>query len=317
MNQFMDSFYGDGSLLVLWGAIILNWLLPIPRQSNLFVLWQKFGLILSDKVNKPDSYQQNLLSGTLACLLMWLPAIILLIALYPLVWRSELFDLALLILALDFRNLRQLSAALIDQLSNEDKLKSRAVLADWLNRKTKTLSLVGIGKAGAETMLIGHARSIICVLFWYGLLGGIGALAYRILAELHRVWSPSRAEFKPFGTFTFRLLSLVEIVPVTLFSILLLLGKDTLSHLRLILLQSSSWTSTHMGYLLAITGVKFNLSLGGPALYGTQKSVRSKLGGRVAPSSYHLSLIQRFITIRVFIWIVLQSIIMFLIHKGF
>lgn len=317
MNHFMENFYADGSLLVLWGALLLNWIIPIPKQSHLMVLWQKFGLILSDKVNKEDSHKQNLLSGTLASLLMIVPAVILLIALSPLVWQPQLFDLALLILALDFRNLRQLSSHLIDYLSKEDKYSARKLLDQWLNRKTSTLSLIGVGKAGVETMLVGTARNLICVLFWYGILGGIGALTYRIIAELHHTWSPSRASFHPFGLFTFKLLEVVEIVPVTLFAVLLFIGKDTMSHFRLILQQSVSWTSTHIGYLLAITGLKFNLSLGGPALYGNRKSVRAKLGGRVAPSSYHVALVQRYLTLRVIVWIVLQSIIMFFIHKGF
>lgn len=317
MNQFMDNFYADGSLLVLWGAFILNWIIPIPKHSHIMVLWQKFCIILSDKVNKPDSRQQSLISGTLASLLMIVPAVIVLVALEPLVWQPQLFDLALLILALDLRNLRRLSAKLIDYLSKEDKVSARKQLDEWLNRKTTTLSLIGIGKAGVETMLIGTARNIICVLFWYGLLGGIGALTYRIVAELHHTWSPSRAEFHPFGLFTFKLLSLIEIVPVTLFALLLFIGKDTLSHLRLILQQSVSWTSPHIGYLLAITGIKYNLSLGGPAIYGNHKAIRSKLGGRVAPSSYHVSLVQRYITIRIVVWLILQSMIMFSIHKGF
>ncbi|MCE0494276.1 cobalamin biosynthesis family protein [Vibrio salinus] len=317
MNQFMENFYADGSLLVLWGALILNWLIPIPKQSHLMVLWQKFGLILSDKVNKPDSYKQNLLSGTLASLLMIVPAVIVLIALSPLVWQSQLFDLALLILALDLRNLRHLSSELIEFLSKEDKASARTLLEGWLNRKTTTLSLVGIGKAGVETVLTGTARNLICVVFWYGWLGGIGALTFRIISELHHIWSPSRAEFHPFGLFTYKLLALIETIPVSLFAVLLFIGKDTMSHLRLILQQAASWTSPHIGALLAITGTKFNLSLGGPALYEHRKSVRTKLGGRIAPSSYHLSLVQRYLTQRILVWLVLQSIIMFVIHKGF
>jgi len=247
---------------------------------------------------------------------MIIPAVILLIALSPLVWQQQLFNLALLILSLDIRNQRQFSAHLIDSLSKEDKTASRKLLSEWLNRRTQTLSFIGIGKAGAETLLIGTARNIICIVFWYGLLGGIGAFTYRIVSELHRIWSPSRTKFHPFGQFTFRLLTLLEIIPVILFSSLLFVGKDSISRLRLVLQQSTSWTSNHIGYLIAVAGVKFNLSLGGPALYEHQKFIRAKLGGRVAPSSFHLSLLQRGLTIRIFIWLIVQSMVMFLLHKG-
>ncbi|NMS37380.1 cobalamin biosynthesis protein, partial [Vibrio parahaemolyticus] len=110
---------------------------------------------------------------------MLFPCLILLIAVKPFVWQIPLYELGLLILALDWRNSETLTKQLVTSISSEDKAQCRALLQPYLNRDTGSLSIVGIGKAGSETLIMGYSRNVIGVLFWYALTGGIGALMYR------------------------------------------------------------------------------------------------------------------------------------------
>jgi adenosylcobinamide-phosphate synthase len=317
MTQILDLLQAQSALFIMWGALLIHFLLPLPRNAHPAVLWHKFAEILAEKVNTQSNFAQSSLSGTLATLLMLIPALIILVALEPLVWQPQFYHLALLILALDWRGQAGLATPLIHALATEDKQSARQLLAERLNRQTETLSTVGLGKAGTETLIIGQARQVITVLFWYGLLGGIGAFMYRLIVELSRVWSPSVPSNYPFGIAAAKINAWCEVIPGRIFAILLMAGKGMSVILSKTRQQSQSWSSQTSGWLLCATGHKFNLSLGGPALYEGKKSVRSKIGGRVVPSALHVSQVQKLLNNRTYLWIAGQSLLMFIVSLSF
>ncbi|WP_413285173.1 cobalamin biosynthesis family protein [Vibrio sp. MA40-2] len=316
MQQVFEHLYSNGALLVLWGALLFHLVLPIPASSHPTVLWRAFAKIITDKVNVNSHYSQSLISGTLSWMLMMIPAFAVLVALKPLVWQPQLFDLALLLLALDWRNNEKLGHQLTDALAKQDKALARRLLDPILNRKTSSLSALGLGKAGAETIILGYGRNVVCIVFWYGLTGGIGALLFRFMSELARAWSPTRAEFLPFGLPAIRLLAVFEFIPLRLFSFIIILGKNIHKIFPLVRSQSKTWSSPGPAWLLSAVGNKLELSLGGPAIYNDKKTVRVKLGGRIAPSAFHIGQIQKLLAWRLYVWIVIQSIVMFLFYQG-
>lgn len=316
MHNLVEQLYGNGSLLVLWAGILFHFIIPLPEKAHPVYLWQRFAALLADKVNKPHNYYQTRLSGSLATLLMLFPALILLLALKPLVWHPQLYQLALLILALGWREQERLSHQLVQSFAIEDKDTMRSNLSDMIKRKTSSLSLVGLGKASVETMVIGHARNVIAVLFWYGVAGGVGAFMFRLLTELNRTWSPSLRRFKPFGNTASVFLYFCELIPLRLYALLLLIGKQGLSAIGTIRQQSAQWPSPSTGWLLAVVGCKMNLSLGGPAIYDGIKMLRAKLGGHVIPAAIHLAQLKRLLMIRTTIWILLESIILLSVFQG-
>ena len=180
MEETFQQLYANGALLVMWGALLFHLVLPIPHSAHPFTLWRKIAEQLTTKVNRHHSYSQSILAGSLSILIMILPCLVLLIALKPLVWKAPLYELALLLLALDWRSSERLTKQLVSAMSNEDKPLCRQRLKPYLNRDTNSLSLLGIGKAGAETIIMGYGRNVVCVLFWYALAGGIGAFLYRL-----------------------------------------------------------------------------------------------------------------------------------------
>ncbi|SUP08205.1 cobalamin biosynthesis family protein [Vibrio metschnikovii] len=316
MDELFKPFYANGALLVMWGALLFHWLLPIPRAAHPITLWHKFAEILADKVNKPSNYQQSLLSGTLAWLLMIIPTIMLCVAFQPLVWHPQLFELALLLLALDWRSADKLSQQMSQALAQQDKPLARRLLVPFVNRETATLSPVGLGKASVETITMGIGRNLIGVLFWYGLLGGIGAFIYRLMVELARCWSPSHTQFQPFGLPIIRAVALLDLIPLRLFSLLILIGDNIKYNLTQTLNQSRSWPLPGPGWLLCAVGNKLHLALGGPAIYGQQKAVRAKIGGRIVPASLHLAQLRQLLTRRLWLWLILQSIMLLLVYQG-
>lgn len=316
MTGLVANLYANGTLLVMWGALLCHWLLPIPRSAHPVTLWHKFAELLAQKVNTPSSYQQKLLSGTLAWLLMVVPALVVCLALKPLVWHPQFFELALLLLAIDWRSSDRLSQQMIQALAKEDKQQARSLLVPFVNRETETLSPLGLGKASVETLTMGLGRNVIGVLFWYGVFGGIGAFIYRLMVELARCWSPSRENFQPFGLPIIRAVAVLDFIPLRLFTLLIILGQNTKQTLQQTLTQSRSWPLPGPGWLLCAVGNKLQLSLGGPAIYGQRKAERSKIGGRVAPASIHLAQVHQLLTRRTWVWIIAQSLLFVMIYQG-
>ncbi len=316
MNSLLEHVYANGALLIMWGALLFHLILPIPHSAHPITAWHYIAKRLALKVNTSDDFQQSKLSGALALVVLMTPVIILLVAFRPLVWQPQLYDLGLLLLSLDWRSNERLTRQLVDALSQQDKKLARQVLGERLNRETDTLSLVGLGKAGAETIIMGYTRNVICVLFWYGVFGGIGAFCYRLIAELARSWSPALQRFYPFGLATVKLLAILDLLPMRLYAIFISIGKNTSTVLSSIQQQARSWPLPGPSWVLISVGCKSELALGGPAIYAGTKQERARIGGNVVPSAYHLVCVQKLLAWRIYAWLMLQSCIMFIVYQG-
>ncbi|SON50609.1 putative Cobalamin (Vitamin B12) biosynthesis CbiB [Vibrio tapetis subsp. tapetis] len=316
MEELFGKLYSNGALLVMWGAILFHLILPIPKAVHPATLWHKFAEILANKVNLNHSYNQSHVSGMLAWGLMILPAWLFFWALKPLVWQPQAFEMALLLLAIDWRSNESLAKQLIESLGKEDKKRARRELEPFVNRDTSSLSPLGLGKAGAETLILGYGRNVVSVLFWFGVAGGTGAFLYRLVMELARAWSPSRSEYSPFGLFSVRALAVLDWLPLKIYSLMITIGKNGMSTLSALFSQAKQWPLPGPGWLLTAVGHKLELSLGGPAIYGDKKAIRPKIGGRIAPSAFHLAQIQHLLAWRICGWILIQSAIMIAIYQG-
>ena len=316
MLEKFSLLIADYSLLVLWGALLFHLLLPIPVHAHPMTIWRKFAELLANKVNNTRSYQQRFLSGSLAWALMIIPAFIVCIAAQPIVWNLPLFNLGLLLISLEWRGVEKLCKDTIQSINQHNKEEAKTALQPWVNRDVEPLSLLGLGKASAETIIVGYARTVIGVLFWDAIAGGIGAFIYRLSLELARAWSPSRDSFRPFGIPALTIQAFLDFIPLKLFSLLCLVGKHLQNTLHTLNLQRKSWANTNNAWLLIIIGKKFELSLGGPVIYQGKKISRPKLGGKIAPSALHLAQIHRFLSWRIAIWLILQSTLMVIIKHG-
>lgn len=316
MLDKLSFFIADYSLLVLWGALLFHLFLPIPVHAHPMTIWRKFAELLSTKVNTARSYQQRFISGALAWCLMIIPSFIVCIAALPIVWNLPLFNLGLLLISLEWRGVEKLCKETIQAINQNNKKEAKEALLPWVNRDVEPLSILGLGKASAETIILGYARTVIGVLFWYGIAGGIGAFIYRLSLELARAWSPSRDSFRPFGIPALTIQAFLDFIPLKLFSLLCLLGEKCGLTLQRLKQQQKSWANKNNAWLLIIIGSKFELSMGGPVIYQGKKISRPKLGGKIVPSAIHLAQIHRFLSWRIAIWITLQSVIMVMLKQG-
>lgn len=316
MEELYHQLVSNGALLVMWGALLCHWILPFPREAHPAILWHKFAELLANKVNASNHYSQSLISGTLAWLLMMLPLLLVLFALQNIVWQPMLYQLALLLLTLGWRHNEKFATEFTQLLANENNAAAKHLLTPLINRSTDSLSLLGLGKAGSETLIMSYGRHVVAVLFWYGVAGAIGAFAYRMTMELARAWSPTRRQFMPFGLPAIRILAVLDFIPLRLFAMLITLGQRANVVMATIKQQAASWPLPGPAWLLIACGAKLELSLAGPAIYNGKKSVRAKLGGRIAPAAIHFAQLRKLLLHRLWIWLLLQSLIMGIINQG-
>ncbi|CZF84695.1 Cobalamin biosynthesis protein CbiB [Grimontia celer] len=310
-----EALLNHTTLLAMWGALILHWFFPVPAYISPVTMWRRVAEAISDKVNHDeDSPEQQRLSGGLALTVMWLTLAVLLVALKQIVWIGWLFDLLLLWLALSWKPLTELAMQVEQALIRDDKPAARTLLSQTLNRETHSLSPVGIAKASCETLLVGYARGLVCVLFWYAILGGIGAFLYTLTAQLAQVWPPRRQEFSQFGLAASGFLALLDWMPSRLFALLIAAGHRFEPALTAIREHGQSWSVNGAGWLLAASGAKLQLSLGGPAIYDSEKCTRPSIGGSVAASAIHLALLNQQLRQKALLWILIQSFLMWFAH---
>ncbi|WP_232604744.1 hypothetical protein [Photobacterium carnosum] len=50
-SAFIASLTTNSSLLALWGALLLHWLLPIPSPLHLLRIWHRLALLITARVN--------------------------------------------------------------------------------------------------------------------------------------------------------------------------------------------------------------------------------------------------------------------------
>ncbi len=202
---------------------------------------------------------------------------------------SGISDFFFLWLALSFKPVITLAQNVELALIDEDKPKARQYLAHCLNRDTLSLSEIGISKACCETLIFGYFRGLFAVLFWYCLAGPIAALLYSLLVQLARNWTPRLEQFQQFGKPTHQLLFCVEALPIRLFSLMITIGTHFKMTFNAIKQQAPKWTEIGKGWLLASSGTKYQLSLGGSVIYDGIRFPREKIGGRIAPSAIHIA----------------------------
>ncbi|PSU90347.1 adenosylcobinamide-phosphate synthase [Photobacterium kishitanii] len=311
-SAFIASLVTNSSLLALWGALLLHWLLPVPHQLHPLRIWHRLALLIASRVNHPhENHSQRLLAGYLAWALMWLTALVLLLAISQLVWYPTLFQLILLWLSLDWQHSASLSHQFNHAYSNNNKDQCRQLLDPHINRNADVLSLLGLGKAGAETIILSYGRHVVGVLFWYAIGGGIAAVLYRLAISLARAWSPTRTQYVVFGRPAIRIVAVLDIVPLRLFALLICLGRNSRTTLQGLRQQGENWHLPGPGWLLVATGHKLALSLGGPAIYNNVKMVRPRLGGKITPAALHIAQIQQLMTQRLYVWVTIESLLLY------
>jgi adenosylcobinamide-phosphate synthase len=226
----------------------------------------------------------NRLRGLIAWCLLVLPVAALAwsIAQLPFGW---VLDVLLLWFALGGQSLAEHAQAIAQPLAEGNLEQARLAVGRIVSRDTTALDEAGVAKAAVESVLENGADAVFAALLWFALLGGPGALAYRLANTLDGMWGYRDERRRYFGWAAARIDDLLNLVPARLTALTYAALGRTGRALACWRAQAPAWSSPNAGPVMAAGAGSLGLRLGGAAIYHGQVEERPVLGEDRCPGA--------------------------------
>lgn len=239
-----------------------------------------------------DVIESTLNGGPLALrrfsgLLAWSVAVLPWAALAVWAGRDDFFgwllDAILLYVALGGRSLTEHAERVAKDLAAGDLPAARQHVGWIVSRNTAELDESGIAKACVESTLENGNDAVFGALFWFAILGGPGAVLFRLANTLDAMWGYKTEHFLRFGWAAARIDDLLNFIPARLTALSYAAFGETRHALACWRKQAPVWESPNAGPVMSAGAGSLGLALGGPAIYHGQLEDRPVLGeGRPA-----------------------------------
>lgn len=262
---------------LLLAVLLLHRLLPLPDAYHPLTALRFVARQLGTKVN-PDPNRPRLqlyISGTLALLVFCLPFIALGYALYAVSELPYALDALLLYLSLDWQNQRSQAMRVQQQLQAGQLSLARQLAKPLLLRQCQTLSAMGLSKAVMESLVLRASTSLIGVLCYFLLGGGLAAFSYRLLLLVQQQWNSKLSAYRYFGR-PAALLARQLNTPAQLLCALVLALQHGIKRCYRQVRQPRLNIDLLSYWLLGCASIALKRSLGGPVYYQQDKISRSR-----------------------------------------
>lgn len=298
----------DGALAMpaaALAAVMLDRLLGEPRRFHPLIGFGNLAAAIEKRLNR-----RQLPAGVLAWALAVLPFVALAFALRP--FAPFAVDVALLYFALGSRSLAEHAEAVARPL-REGRLDEARQRVGWMvSRDTAQLDESGVAKAGMESVLENGNDAIFGTLFWFALLGGPGALLFRLANTLDAMWGYRTERYNLFGRPAARLDDALNWLPARLTALSYALLGQTRQAVHCWRSQAGSWESPNAGPVMASGAGSLGVQLGGAAIYHGQEEIRPPLGYGPAPVAADLDRAIALIRHSLWLWLAAFFVIGFL-----
>lgn len=299
-----------GSVLGCLLGCLLDALLGEPRRWHPLIGFGRIAGALEQRLNHGGAAWAQRLRGLLAWSLAVLPAVTLALALAAVLRMHHLrwlLDTLLLYFALGARSLHEHAIAVAHPLSEGRLADARDALARIVSRDTRSLDADGIAAASVESVLENGNDAIFGALFWFALLGGPGALLYRLANTLDACWGYRTPRHLHFGWAAARLDDALNYLPARLTALsyaLLGHGRQALACWRA---QAPAWESPNAGPVMAAGAGALGLRVGGPARYHGRVEERPALGCGTPPAARDIARALRLVRHAQWLWCIILS----------
>ena len=197
-----------------------------------------------------------------------------------------LFSALVLYLVVGWRSLAEHALAVHNALMKKDLELARERVGFIVSRQTSALDEAGVTKATIESVLENGSDAVFAPVFWFVVLGPVGAIAYRVINTLDAMWGYKNDRFLAFGWAAARLDDLVNWIPARLCALTyaFVAGQSGWQQgLNAWRTQASKCESPNAGPVMACGAGALNVALGGDAVYHGKRVSRPLLGQGFAP----------------------------------
>lgn len=189
----------------------------------------------------------------------------------------------LLYLAIGHRSLHEHAIAVEQALQRGDLPEARRRVGMIVSRDTSDMGPHRIASATVESLLENGNDALFGALFWFLMLGGSGAVAYRLVNTLDAMWGYRTDRYRQFGWAAARLDDLLNLLPSRLTALSYALAGHATVALRCWRRQAVAWESPNAGPVMAAGAGALGIRVGGGAFYHGRWRERAMLGaGRTA-----------------------------------
>lgn len=290
--------------LLAAAGLLTDRLLGEPRRFHPLV---GFGW-LADRVENafrrgaPGHPWGNRLRGLFAWCLLVLPVAALAwwLARLPFGW---VLDMLLLWFALGGQSLAEHAQAIAQPLAEGNLEQARMAVGRIVSRDTSALDETGVAKAAVESVLENGADAVFAALFWFALLGGPGALAYRLANTLDGMWGYRDERRRYFGWAAARIDDLLNLVPARLTALTYAMLGRTGRAFACWCVQAPAWSSPNAGPVMAAGAGSLGLRLGGAAIYHGQVEERPVLGEDRCPGAADIGRALELVRRGIWLWL--------------
>ena len=263
----------------------LDRLLGEPKRWHPLVGFGRVAGAVEQRLNRREEGRSgSRLVGLVAWSLVVLPAVLLagFLCTLPLGW---LLHPLLLCFALGGRALEEHGERVADDLLGGNLAAAREHVGWMVSRDTSALDEEGVAKAAVESLLENGNDAVFGALFWFFMLGGPGALLFRLANTLDAMWGYRNERFLHFGAAAARLDDALNYLPARLTALSYALFGATRRALACWREQAPQWDSPNAGPVRSAGAGALQVSLGGAAVYHGRLEVRPKLGEGRAPQA--------------------------------
>ena len=291
--------------LAALAAALLDRLLGEPQRFHPLVGFGHLVAAIEQRLNR-----RTRLAGVVSWLIAVLPAVGLALLLRP--FAPFVVDVVLLYFALGAQSLAEHAEAVARPL-REGRLEEARQRVGWIvSRETSQLDESGVAKAGVESVLENGNDAIFGTLFWFALLGGPGALFFRLANTLDAMWGYRTERFNHFGWAAARIDDLLNWLPARLTALTYALLGQTRNALACWRTQAPGWESPNAGPVMSAGAGSLGVLLGGAATYHGTVEVRPPLGAGPAPVAADLGRAIVLIRHSLWLWLAVFFLIGFL-----
>ena len=291
--------------LAALAAVLLDRLIGEVSRFHPLVGFGNFVSALEKRLNRRTRF-----SGIASWALAVLPAFGLALWLRP--DAPFVIDVLLLYFALGAQSLAEHAEAVAKPLREGHLNEARQRVGYLVSRETSALDESGVAKAGVESVLENGNDAIFGALFWFALLGGPGALLFRLANTLDAMWGYRTERFNHFGWAAARIDDGLNWVPARLTALTYALLGQTRNAFACWRAQAPGWESPNAGPVMSAGAGSLGVLLGGAAIYHGAEEIRPALGSGPAPVAADLGRAIALIRHSLWLWLAVFFVIGFL-----